>query len=65
MPAYSLGVMREGPRSSINDLLGMFLLFNTITVRDGVSVEATHKAFLKIDEYRQTISPDTPGAEEA
>jgi hypothetical protein len=43
----------------------MFILFNTITVRDHVDVEAAHNAFLAIDEYRQTISPDTKGAEEA
>ena len=45
-------------------LLAMFLLFNTITVRDGIDPLAAHKAFLKIDEYRHTISPDSPDAED-
>jgi hypothetical protein len=42
----------------------MFILFHSITVRDGVPTNLAHEAFLKIDEYRKTISPDTPGAEE-
>jgi hypothetical protein len=41
----------------------VFIDFNTIVVRDGVDLRAAHKAFLKIDEYRRSISPDTPGAE--
>src|SRR5262245_27133037 len=36
-------------------LLSMFVLFNTITVRDGIDVGKAHKAFLAIDEYRQVI----------
>ena len=43
-------------------LLAMFILFNTLTVRDGIDVGAAHRAFLGIDEYRETISPDAPGA---
>jgi hypothetical protein len=43
------------------EVLSMFILFNTLVVRDRVPVEAAHKAFLKIEEYRQAISPDTPG----
>lgn len=64
MPATSLGefgtVSTKGDKTK--QLLAMFILFNTVTVRDGVSVENAHKAFLQIDEYRQTISPDAPGA---
>jgi hypothetical protein len=45
-------------------LLSLFILFNTVTVRDRVPVEAAHKAFLAIDEYRETISRDTEGAED-
>jgi hypothetical protein len=45
-------------------LLAMFILFNTVTVRDGIDVKRAHEAFLAIDEYRQTISPDAPGAED-
>nr|WP_321985212.1 hypothetical protein [uncultured Lichenicoccus sp.] len=41
----------------------LFIDFNTIVVRDGVPVEAAHRAFLRIDEYRRLISPDAPGAE--
>jgi hypothetical protein len=46
-------------------LLAMFVLFNTVTVRDGIDVKRAHEAFLTIDEYRKTISPDAPGAEAA
>jgi endonuclease YncB( thermonuclease family) len=41
----------------------LFIDFNTLVVRDGVPPAAAHKAFLKIDEYRSSISPDMPGAE--
>jgi hypothetical protein len=51
--------------SSSNLALQMMLDFHTIVVRDGVPVEAAHKAFLKVDEYRALISPDTPGADPA
>jgi hypothetical protein len=63
MPAYALGEMGTHPRSKLDDLLGMHILFNTIVVRDRVDVRAAHKAFLGIDEYRKTISPDTKGAD--
>ena len=60
MPAGNL----NGPKTTDpnEQLLAMFLLFNTVTVRDGIAVEAAHKAFLQIDEYRKAISPDAPGA---
>lgn len=41
----------------------MFIMFNTIVVRDGCDPMAAHEAFLNIDEYRSLISPDTPGAD--
>jgi len=44
------------------DLL-LMTMFNTLVVRDGIPVEAAHKAFLKIKEYRQRISRDIDGAE--
>lgn len=44
--------------------LAMFVLFNTLVVRDSMDVHATHKAFLLIDEYRETIPRDTPGADD-
>jgi hypothetical protein len=40
----------------------MFIDFHTCVVRDGVDPQAAHREFLKIDEYRRRISPDTPGA---
>lgn len=43
--------------------LMMFITFHTLVVRDKVPVEAVHRAFLVVDEYRRRISPDTPGAE--
>jgi hypothetical protein len=45
--------------------LSLFVLFNTLVVRDEIKPEAVHKAFLGIDEYRRIISPDTEGAESA
>jgi hypothetical protein len=45
-------------------LLSLFVLFNTLVVRDRIDPLAAHKAFLAIDEYRQTISRDQAGAEE-
>jgi len=45
--------------------LAFFIMaaFHTCVVRDRIDVDAAHKAFLKIDEYRERISPDTPGAD--
>jgi hypothetical protein len=43
-------------------LLSLFILFDTVTVRDGIPVQAAHKAFLAIDEYAKCISPDIKGA---
>jgi hypothetical protein len=65
MPATCLGYMGEVPTKNNRDrqLLAMIILFNTITVRDRVNVNDAHNAFLAIDEYRTTISPDAPGAE--
>ena len=40
----------------------MFILFNTVTARDGIDVQKARKAFLEIDEYRRAISPDAQGA---
>jgi hypothetical protein len=45
-------------------LLSLFVLFNTLVIRDGIDPNRAHEAFLAIDEYRQTISPEIPGAEE-
>jgi hypothetical protein len=48
----------------IRRLLSLFILFNTITVRDGIEIAKAHDAFLVVDEYRRAISTDTPGAEQ-
>ena len=40
-------------RSCVDRLLGMFILFNTLVVRDRPM--AAHAAFLEIDEYRMAI----------
>jgi hypothetical protein len=41
----------------------LFIEFNTIVVRDKIPIEAAHREFLKIDEYRLRMSPDIPGAD--
>jgi hypothetical protein len=66
MPATSLGAMGQGKTKDdpIKQLLAMFILFNTLIVRDGISVANAHAAFIAIDEYRKTISPDAPGADD-
>jgi hypothetical protein len=40
----------------------VFINFHTLIVRDGIPIEKAHRAFLAIDEYREHISPDIPGA---
>jgi hypothetical protein len=40
----------------------VFIDFHTIVVGDNVDVQAAHRAFLKIDEFQRSISPDLPGA---
>ncbi|MGN6063829.1 hypothetical protein [Brevundimonas diminuta] len=42
-----------------------FIDFHTLVVRDGISPQDAHEAFLAIDEYRQRMSPDIPGSEDA
>jgi hypothetical protein len=64
MPATGLGPYGL-PAKGDKQLLAMFILFNTLVVRDGVKPSDAHTAFLDIDEYRRTISPDAPGAEDA
>ena len=43
----------------------LFIDFHTMIVRDGIDPRAAHREFLKIDEYRERISRDIPGAEDA
>ncbi len=42
----------------------MMTCFHTLVVRDGISPQAAHKAFLVIDEYRSLISRDIEGADD-
>lgn len=53
MPATCLGAFGEVPTKDSRDrqLLAMFILFNTIVVRDGLDAAMVHQAFLAIDEY--------------
>lgn len=62
--------MRAGASSSALAALSeeeriarLFIEFQTLVVRDGIDVQAAHRAFLAIDEYRFRIAPDTEGAE--
>lgn len=43
----------------------LFIHFHTLVVRDGVDPRVAHAAFLAIEEYRQRISDDINGSEEA
>ena len=40
----------------------IFIEFNTLVARDGLSPQLVHEAFLVIDEYADNISPDMPGS---
>jgi hypothetical protein len=61
-PALSISIRAEDDPTT--QLLSLFVLFNTLVIRDGIDPNRAHEAFLAIDEYRQTISPEIPGAEE-
>jgi hypothetical protein len=43
-------------------LLRLFVLLTIMMVGDGVPPDAVHRAFLAIDEYRDALPPDVPGA---
>ncbi len=53
----------QDPNRETDRLLGMFILFNALVVRDRIDPKAAHAAFLEIDEYRMAISSDAPGAD--
>jgi hypothetical protein len=53
----------QDPNRETDRLLGMFILFNVLVVRDRIDPKAAHAAFLEIDEYRMAISSDAPGAD--
>lgn len=44
--------------------LRLFIDFNTLVVRDKIDPQQAHNEFLKIDEYRKRIAPDTRGADQ-
>ena len=54
---------QEQTDAAVREMM-LFIEFHTIVVRDRVPIDAVHREFLKIDEYRRRISPDIPGAEE-
>jgi hypothetical protein len=60
-PAANLGY--AGARNEMTAPLSVFILFNTLVVRDGIDPEAAHRAFLDIDEYRQYVSRGKVGDE--
>jgi hypothetical protein len=43
----------------------VFVEFNTLTVRDRIPIDAAHREFLKVKQYRTHIAPDIEGATEA
>jgi len=55
-------VLRRCENATLRDLM-LFIEFHTIVVRDRIPVDAAHREFLKIDEYRRRIAPDIHGAE--
>src|SRR5437879_4255027 len=40
----------------------LFIMFNVMTVRDGIDPQVAHDALLEVDEYRERIAPDMRGA---
>lgn len=71
-PGWSDGYRRTGGACHLEvteargdkSALLMFIEFHTLVVRDGISLDEAHGAFLAIDEYRAMIAPDIPGAAE-
>ena len=63
--AYTGGAAYSGLRDCTDKLkrdMMLFIEFHAIVVRDKIPIEAAHREFLKIDEYRERISPDIEGA---
>ena len=56
--------MPGGIRDDLLDpSLRVLVEFNTLVVRDGIDPQQAHNEFLKIDEYRAHVAPDTRGAQ--
>ena len=69
VPAYGNGLgatkgLRDTKARRMEVVAMVFIHFHTLTVRDGIRPKMVHRAFLAIDEYRQHMSPDIPGAED-
>lgn len=52
-------------KPEVEQIAQLFIDFHTMVVRDGIDPQVAHREFLKIDEYRERISPDIPGAQAA
>lgn len=50
-------------RSLEHKVMMAFIDFHTMVIRDGIDPQDAHQQFLKIDEYRNHISPDIAGAD--
>lgn len=63
--AYTDGMCMKTWRDADADrrLALLFILFNTMIIRDGIDPAEAHSALLVIDEYREAIPPDQPGAD--
>ena len=67
---WSAGFLVDGASSrKVHDgsdefrLFHMFKLFHYLVLHENIPLEKAHTAFLAIDEYRQNIERDIPGAE--
>jgi hypothetical protein len=57
--------LRTKTQSWERNVIQMLLDFHHAVVRDGVPVEAAHRAFSAIDEYREVMADDVPMPKEA
>jgi hypothetical protein len=48
--------------TDVERVLQMFLDFHAMVVRDGIDPQVLHAEMLKVEEYRQQIARDIPGA---
>ena len=49
--------------SEVEQVARLFILFNTIVLRDGRDPFEVHHAFCEIDEYRENLSPELQNGE--
>jgi hypothetical protein len=66
VPYRCLGGAADASRHEANGWRAValtFVDFHTMVVRDHVDPTAAHQQFLKIEEYRQRISPNIQGAQ--